>query len=233
MALLDDGGSSSSGAAEGVDEDGRPETPAVQASEKKKLRNRQYAALAIGAVGIVVAIVLAKRNAAANSSSSYPTGLGTSGTVASGPTDTTGGDPTAAFGSLLSQLQAGQAANTAALQGLTTNLGQVQQELHAQHGNPPNPPKPSPAPKPALPQLVSSVFAKFLPGAGPNVANVEQTGTIQNGRYTGKQVSGGAPVYALVNTGFGPIWEQNANFSQLPSGTKVGTPASLHNYVQQ
>lgn len=214
----------------GVDENGQPETPTVQAAEKRKTRNRQYAALAIGAVGIVVAIVLAKNRAAAAQASSAPT-LGTSGTLASGP----GADgqqlDLSTFGATLSQLAAGQAANTSALQGVNSSLGKIQQELNAQQGM--HQTAPPPAPKPALPKLSASMFAQFLPGYGAKAANVQQVGTVgAGGKYSGHQVTGGAPVYALVGTGFGPVWEQNFDMSKLPAGTKIGTPAQLHNYVQ-
>lgn len=221
--------------AKGVDENGQPETPAVQATEKRKTRNRQLAALAIGAVGIVVAIVFARRNSAASSSTGMPTGLGTSGTLASGPGADGSQLDMSTFGALLSQLQAGQAANTAALGGVNANLTKIQQELDAQHGKPAPKPTPGPVAPPvkSLPKLVANTFAAFLPGYGANAAAVQQVGTVgAGGKYSGHQVTGGAPVYALVGTKFGPVWEQNFNMAQLPAGTKIGTPAELHNYVR-
>jgi hypothetical protein len=48
--------------------------------------------------------------------------------------------------------------------------------------------------------------------------------TVRNHRIQGKNVGrSGAPVYALVNTGYGPVWEQGFNVSKLPNGTKIAT----------
>lgn len=214
-----------------VDDEGKPETPAVQAVDKRKQRNRQYAALAIGAVGIVVAVVIARRNAANASTSTAAPTLGTGGQVASGPDNTAGTDLTGAFGATLSQLAAGQAAQTSALSGVNANLSKIQSELNAQNGHGP---LVNPAPAPAqLPKLSASLFTKFLPGYGANAANIQTVGTVgAGGKYSGGQVTGGAPVYALEGTAYGPVWEQGFNMAQLPAGTKIGTPAELHNYVR-
>jgi hypothetical protein len=49
--------------------------------------------------------------------------------------------------------------------------------------------------------------------------------TIKNGKISGAAVPPGTPVYALIPTGYGPIWEQYFDPRKLPNGTKVGTLA--------
>jgi hypothetical protein len=76
-----------------VDENGNPETPLGQATEKKKNKNLTLAALAVGGIGVAITIYMRNKNAAATAAGtttagySYPTL--TPGTTAA-PVDNTG-----------------------------------------------------------------------------------------------------------------------------------------------
>lgn len=102
---------------------------------------------------------------------------------------------------------------------------------------PPGPgPKPSPTPSPGPKKLKPVNAADFptnvgaLTPAGQGMLTFA-TITGPNGKYQGGNVSGGAPVYALVNTGFGPVWEQGKDFASLPAGTKVATLQQFRDYI--
>lgn len=102
---------------------------------------------------------------------------------------------------------------------------------------PPGPsPKPAPTPKPG-PKQLKPVNPKDFPvniGASTDQGRgvlTFATITGPGGKYTGGNVAGGAPVYALVNTGFGPVWEQGKDFATLPAGTKIGTLAQFKEYI--
>lgn len=57
--------------------------------------------------------------------------------------------------------------------------------------------------------------------------------TIQNGQIKGKNVGkSGAPVYALIKTGFGPVWQQGFDPKKLPNGTKVATLAQFKSDIK-
>lgn len=94
---------------------------------------------------------------------------------------------------------------------------------------PPIRPKPTPKKQPAPAQKVNAgnypktVAANSTLGAA--MLKGAQVGTIKNGRYVGKNSSSGAPVYALIDTGFGPRTSlvQGFNIAKLPNGTKIYT----------
>lgn len=88
-------------------------------------------------------------------------------------------------------------------------------------------PAPAPPPVPTLPALNSNaypltvLFGQYAPG------DYTQIGSVNNGQYSGYNVTGGAPVYANVYGGF----VQGFNWSTLPNGTGIYVPTSVLPYV--
>lgn len=67
-------------------------------------------------------------------------------------------------------------------------------------------------------------FPQQIPALTSIGKSVVSFATVQNHRIVGKNVgASAAPVYALVNTRYGPIWQQGFNPTKLPNGTKIGT----------
>lgn len=96
----------------------------------------------------------------------------------------------------------------------------------------PTPPKTVAKPTPAPPKASSGVGSRVNSGDFPiNISAIKPAGrvlvpfaTVQNGRVVGKNVGqSGAPVYALVKTAYGPVWQQGFSASKLPNGTKIAT----------
>lgn len=108
---------------------------------------------------------------------------------------------------------------------LTTIIVQQGQGSTPKPGTPPGPPKPG-----GLPRLNSHNFPEFLDAWGSNAANVVRLGTI--GKPTA-HVTGGAPVYALVGSAYGPIWKQYYDPRRLPKNTPIATLSTLRGYVVQ
>lgn len=70
----------------------------------------------------------------------------------------------------------------------------------------------------------ASDFPQQIPAYSTTGKTLVSFATITNHRIAGKNVgASGAPVYALVNTRYGPIWQQGFNPTKLPNGTKIGT----------
>lgn len=217
---------------EGVTEDGTPATPAAQVAEKQKQKQRTYVGIALAGVGIVVAIVLARKNAANNAAAQQAAaqqattpGLG-AGTVAGANNDYSGMFQSE-FGSLqqqntaLQQQLASQQAQQAASQNaLLAALTKLTGELNTKGGT---------QPEQNAHLFNSANYPQFMPGL---TSKFDVFGSIKNGKIVGGNVgNSGAPVYALMNTGFGPIWEQDFNPATLPAGTEVGTPGQFSQYV--
>lgn len=89
----------------------------------------------------------------------------------------------------------------------------------------------STAPK-APPGLPTGVGKKVSPTDFPSqiIALTAQgksmltLGSIKGGKITGKNVgASGAPVYALTNTPYGPVWSQGFDPKKLKDGTRIGT----------
>lgn len=209
-----------------VDENGAPETPVEQAVDKRKKKNLTYAALALGAIGVVVTILIGRRNAAASATSGGApdlSGAGQSGIIpgssSTGANGLPSGDP---YGTQLASLNAGQLANASA-------LARLEQELNAMHGKPPYTQYPAPHPpgKPPPGKLPSpGVYAKDLPkGNGLTILLGKITG--KGGQYTGHEVTGGAPVYAYYGGG----WHQNFTPANLAVGTQLATLAPYQRNV--
>lgn len=217
-----------------VDENGAPETPVEQAVKKRRDRNLLYLGLAIGALAIVVTIYEQRKAQAAAGASTVPQ-LGGNGLVAGdGSTLGTSGTSGADLGAIQSQLQA-----------QTSLLGNLQQEIGILQGGglPGATGTPIPGPKPKspgtpgqvgaplpkakvpLPRVNSHSFAADIPLVSKAVTAFGKI--TANHTISGGSVKAGAPVYALVNTGFGPIWEQYFDPKKLPVGTQIGTLSSL------
>jgi hypothetical protein len=210
-----------------VDADGHPETPVSQAVEKKTQQNRVKAGLALAAIGIVVAVILARRNAAGSAQATSgvpPTAGGGAGSVAGSGIDNSyvqnlqgqlGGLQTqlGSVQTLLGHEQATNATLLASEKAQNSALAALKKQLaalaHAQGGKGSTPA-----------EINASNYAKDV-GAGKGGFSL--IGSITGGKYAGKNSKSGAPVYALVNTGYGPVWEQGLDPSKLPNGTKVAT----------
>lgn len=93
--------------------------------------------------------------------------------------------------------------------------------------NLPGPPKPGPPkPQPTPPTKVNARdFSQSIAANSPTGKTLTSVGSVQNGRYVGKNSTSGAPVYALIDTGYGPktSFVQSWNASKLPNGTKIFT----------
>lgn len=204
-----------------VDEDGRPEGPQGIAAEKRKKRNIAYFGIALAAGGIVVAIVLARRNAAAaqsaqsaQSSYQYPQlpGAASSGVPS-------GSDISAGLGSIQAQFAATAAAQATAQAALLAELQKIEK---GQKTVPAPKPKPIPNPGQATkkPPLLSTWFPRTeSAGAILNLGGAHQAGL--------QHVSGGAPTYALQHG----QWTQGFDYAHLPAGTPIGTLKGLNQYV--
>ncbi len=89
------------------------------------------------------------------------------------------------------------------------------------------PAAPTPAtPPPSLPQLNAQSFPLKVLFGQYSPSDYTQIGTVTNGVYQGKNVTGGAPVYANVFGGF----VQDFNMATLPSGTGIYIPSNLSQY---
>jgi len=264
---------------EPVDENGKPEGPAAQAIEKRKHKNLVYAGLALGAIGIVVAIYLARKNSAAAAAGTSANPLGTTGNVAGGTTDTgstgsSSGDTTqlglglndlnnqqASFATQLAalttadssfhdQVAAQNTANASAQAGLLASIDRLTSELktttggntgdHTSSGTgstatgkpAPNPAAvaagaafgiPATTAKAATPAKINAGNYPINIGASSaGASNIDVLGAVGSSGL--KNVgSSGAPVYALVNTGYGPVWEQGAAVTNAKAGTMLAT----------
>ena len=81
-----------------------------------------------------------------------------------------------------------------------------------------------PTPRPVATHINAADYPTQIPATAAQGKNMITLGTYKGGKFTGKNVgSSGAPVYALVNTVFGPIWQQGFDPKKLPNGTKIGT----------
>ena len=233
------------GTAPEVDEDGKPETPVEQAVEKKKHKNLLYAGLALGALGIVVAIYLARKNSAAttaattaNSAIDPSTGLPYASEVAgsSGSADPTGQITQIGLGenqlqteisTLTSQLGAQNTASLNAQKGLEASIERLTQELAAA-GHPPK--APTSGTNKVTNKVNSGAFAQAFAEFAPGAPKVDILGTV--GSPTLKNVgASGAPVYALVNGPYGPVYEQGAAVSGAKKGTTLVTLQQFANRV--
>ena len=77
-------------------------------------------------------------------------------------------------------------------------------------------------------------FAPIYYGLSPQGRSMTAFATVRNGRIVGGNVGqSGAPVYALVNTQYGPVWRQGFDPKKLPSGTKIGTLGRFSGLVQR
>lgn len=216
-----------------VDKDGKPETPVTQAVEKSKNDNRVKAGLALAAIGIVIAVFLARRNASAGAATSGvpPTAGGGAGQVAGTGVDTSyiqnlqgqlGGlqGQLGSVQTLLGHEQATNATLLASEKAQNSALAALKKQLaalaHAQGGKGSTPA-----------EINASSYAKNIAAGGAHMTTVGSIGA--GGKYTGKNSAQGAPVYALVQTGYGPVWEQGYNPSKLPAGTPVGTLPQFSN----
>lgn len=115
--------------------------------------------------------------------------------------------------------------------GLPPGLGTAPPALQvcpspAQTPTPSNPTPPTQTTT-QLPPINAQLFPlKVLFGQyGPN--DYTQVGTVTNGVYQGKGVTGGAPVYANVFGGF----VQDFDMASLPNGTGIYVPTALLPYV--
>lgn len=241
------------GTAPEVDENGEPETPVKQALDKKKKKNLLYAGLALGALAIVVAIYLARRNAAAQQAAASSATLpNTSGTLAGAdPGNSTNADAFTQLGlgisnlsgqeaALQGQLASQQAASLKAQAGLQAAINRLTAELKAtqsggNHTKPPpgtgvgkTPARPVAKPKKkVLPKVNAAAFPNAFPEFAPNAPGVTVLGVV--GQPGLRNVSGGAPVYGLVNGPYGPVWEQGA--AATKPGDKVATLSRFKQYI--
>lgn len=205
-----------------VDEDGNPETPAHQAAEKQKQAQRVKVGLALAAIGIVVAVMLAKRsssqNAGAPTSGMPPTPPGSADLAGSGVDLSSLQNE---LGGLQTQLGAQQATNAQLLAQEKANANAIAalKNWIAHH----QPAQQGGGHTPA--EINAGAYPKNVPQAKGGMTIVGHI--IAGHKYQGKNSRSGAPVYALVSTGFGPVWEQNFNMSQLPPGTPIATPSPL------
>lgn len=89
---------------------------------------------------------------------------------------------------------------------------------------PPKPGPPKPQPNPST-KVNSKDFSQSIAANSPTGKTLTSVGSIQNGKYVGKNTASGAPVYALIDTGYGPktSFVQSWNAAKLPNGTKIFT----------
>lgn len=89
---------------------------------------------------------------------------------------------------------------------------------------PPKPPAPKPQPSPST-KVNAKDFSQSIAANSPTGKTLTSVGSIQNGKYVGKNSASGAPVYALIDTGYGPktSYVQSWNAAKLPNGTKIFT----------
>lgn len=92
-------------------------------------------------------------------------------------------------------------------------------------------PNPTPSPSPissqaTLPPVNANAYAKTVPYGSYSPGDYTQIGTVNNGLFTGTNVSGGVPVYANVFGGF----QQGFQEATLPQGTGIYIPSSLKAY---
>lgn len=94
----------------------------------------------------------------------------------------------------------------------------------------PKPPGPTPKPQPKpTPHYNAKDYSQTVAANSPTGKGMVSVGTITNGKYVGKNTASGAPVYALINTAYGPrtSFVQSWQASKLPNGTKIYTLAQF------
>lgn len=206
-----------------VDEDGQPETPTKAALDKRRKKNLTYTGIALGAIGVVVAIMTLRRGSSSTSGATVPmldpnstgtvAGMGSAGTT----TGSNSGDP---FASLESQLASNQAQSIAAQGSLTTALARLTSELHASGGANKGDQARS------LAKVNAADYARVLP-TGTQVEVIGQETAA--GKYTGAQLALGAPLYAWI----AGKWQQGINPKTAPKGTIFGTTTQFDPYIVQ
>jgi hypothetical protein len=208
-----------------VDADGRPESPAEAAVEKHKKKQLTYFGLALGAVGVVVAIFTLRRSSSSSSSSTLPTfsGAGTglvAGSGSAGDASSGGSNTDAGLAALQAQLATDQQQNAAAQAGLASALARLASELHATGGGNRGDQART------LAKVNAADYARVLPSG----AQVEVIGSdTAKGKYTGAQLALGAPLYAWVKG----KWVQGINPKTAAAGTIFGTTKQFDPYVVQ
>lgn len=209
---------------EDVDDQGNPETPTKVALEKKKKKNLTYFGLALGALGVVVAVVVARRNAATGTtgtSANLPLTTGQVAGAGSGaPMDSSGSSSSdAQYQALAQQLSDFEGSSQAAQAGFVASLDHLTSVLNSTHG---------PATAPAagtLPALNPANFPRTI--AANEIEKIGSDPTANH--YSGFQLKGGAPLYAFIKG----VWTQGVNPNSAPAGTVFGTPISLDKYVNR
>lgn len=97
---------------------------------------------------------------------------------------------------------------------------------------PPVKTKPKPGGKVGT-RLSSKNYPAQIYGLTSQGKSIVQFATVKNGSISGKNVGkSGAPVYALINTVYGPVWEQYFDPRKVPNGTKVGTLPQFKNTIK-
>jgi hypothetical protein len=118
--------------------------------------------------------------------------------------------------------------NAIATQGLPPGFSTALPTLSVCSASSPAAPPPAPQQQTAtLPPLDASTFPNTVLFGQYTPGQYTQIGTVNNGVYSGKNVGGGAPVYAGVFGGF----VQGFNMSTLPNGTGIFVPTELLPYV--
>lgn len=101
---------------------------------------------------------------------------------------------------------------------------------------PPGPPGPGPKkPQPApAAKFTASQYSKTIAANSTTGKTLTSVGSVSNGKYSGKNTSSGAPVYALVDTGYGKktSYVQDFQTSKLPNGTKLYTLPQFAGYFK-
>lgn len=187
-----------------------------------------------GAAVVVIAVFLhakgstsAPAAAQAQGSTTPPTSAISTGDLASFESAIT-----AQQDAFLQKIQAGVAATTPSGSGTTTQTSPPPAVAPVSGGTPTVTPEPTPTPTPpatTTPPPTSEAISPAAVGAyaivpGPGGTGLAELGQITGagGQYTGENVSGGAPVYALV----GGSWVQGFDAAQLPPGTRLATPVT-------
>lgn len=179
--------------------------------------------LAAGAAAAVGVFALWRRAQSASSASSTPTGTVTDPTAAAAL------DASTLENSIVGDLQP-------QIDSLSAQLSGLKPSTPAAAVPPPKPKAPpTPAPKAGrlpLPPVNPGKFPTQIPlNAIPAADALTILGSVgAGGKFTGHNVAGGAPVYAILPP-YG-VAIQGFNAKNLPAGTKLATLKSLAKYVQ-